>query len=324
MNKECFNTVIEEIQRHHRIAVISHVNPDGDNIGSVLSLVHALKTLGKDAFPIQTDKIPSNMMFLEGSDLFREADAPPDLLIVVDCSDEKRLGNKEDFPKIAKVTINIDHHKSNTFFGNVNIVDPHMGSTGEILFELFEAMGIIWNSKIATPLYMAISSDTRSFMYESTTPLTLRKAAKLLEYIDDPVQITRNLYQSRSIQQVNVMKHVLNTMNCFFHGKVVVGSISREKLNMIGAKSEDTEGIVNYLNEIDHVEVAIFLKEKEENVIRISVRTKICFDASELCAKFDGGGHKRAAGCTFNGDLVSCERELIRAIKEMETKWTES
>ncbi|RRD95036.1 bifunctional oligoribonuclease/PAP phosphatase NrnA, partial [Bacillus licheniformis] len=106
MNK--FEEVIREIERHHQIGVISHVNPDGDNIGSVLSLVHALKSLGKDAFPILTDKVPSNMMFLKGVESFREVDSPPELLIVVDCSDEERLGLKSDFPSRAQVSINID------------------------------------------------------------------------------------------------------------------------------------------------------------------------------------------------------------------------
>lgn len=318
-----FEAIIREIERHHRIGIISHVNPDGDNIGSVLSLVHALKSLGKDAFPIQTDKIPSNMMFLDGTNLFEEADSPPELLIVLDCSDEKRLGSKSNFPMDATVCINIDHHKSNTFFGNINLVSDQIGSTGEILFELFEAMGITWNSKIATPLYMAISSDTGSFMYESTTPLTLRKAAKLMEYIDDPSAITRNLYQSRSVKQVEIMKHVLNHMNYYFNQKVVIGSISQKKLAHIGADPEDTEGIVSYLNEINGIEIAIFLKEKEENSVRVSVRTKTRFDASELCAHFGGGGHKRAAGCTFNGTIDVCEKELARVLKEMVNEWTE-
>lgn len=170
---------------------------------------------------------------------------------------------------------------------------------------------------------MAISSDTGSFMYESTSSLTLKKAAVLMEYIDNPISITRNLYQSRSVKQVEIMKHVLNNMNYYFGGEVVIASISRKQLDDIRAEPEDTEGIVSFLNQINGVEAAIFLKEKEDGIIRISVRTKKNLDASELCKKFDGGGHKRAAGCTFIGDIQACESNLIRVLKAMVKEWTE-
>lgn len=304
------------------ISLVSHINPDGDNIGSLLGLGGALRKMGKDVNLLKVDEVPKNLLFLPNIEKIKPMEKKPDLLFVLDSSDEGRLGDANEEILKANFIINIDHHKSNTFFGNINVVDPSMSSTGEMVYDLIEFLGVELDNEIATPIYTAISSDTGSFKYESTSPATLRKAAKLLEFVDNKVEITKNLYQSRTKIQTEIIKIVLNSLESFEELSLIVGKISSNDLKKLRAQADDTEGVVPFINEIEGYDVAIFLKEKEEGIVRVSARSKEICDVSKLCEKFDGGGHKRAAGATIEGSLDEALEMLVNTYKELYNEWS--
>ncbi|NLM07096.1 MAG: bifunctional oligoribonuclease/PAP phosphatase NrnA [Tissierellia bacterium] len=315
--EKTYAEIEKKILEARDISLVSHINPDGDNIGSILGLGAALRKMGKDVHILKVDDIPKNLLFLPRVEEIKPMEKRPDLLFVLDSSDEGRLGDGSKEILKANYIINIDHHKSNTLFGDINLVDASMSSTGEMVYDLIDFLGVELDNEIATPIYTAINSDTGSFRYESTSPDTLRKAANLLEFVDNKVEITKNLYQSRTKVQTEVIKIVLNNLESFDDLSLIIGKISLNDLERLGAQSDDTEGVVPFINEIEGYDVAIFLKEKEEGIVRVSARSKEVCDVSILCEKFDGGGHKRAAGATIEGNLDEAIEKLISAYKEL-------
>jgi len=236
-------------------------------------------------------------------------------LIILDSSDENRLGKNKDLLEGAKYIINIDHHISNTNFGNINMVDSSAAATGELIYSLIKKLDIEIDKDIATCLYTAISSDTGSFMYDNTTSKTHRIISELLELEIDKNNININLYQNRSIERTMLFIKSLETLNLYFDKKVAVVKVTQKMIQDSGAKMEDTEGIVAFIREMADVEVAILLKEFKEDEIKVSMRSKKAADVAAICDKFGGGGHIRAAGCTINLSIDSSEQAIINEIK---------
>lgn len=309
--------ISEKIRSEKNISLVSHIKPDGDNIGSLLALYAALKKIGKSVNIVKVDEVPKHLRFLKGIEEFKELADTPNLLIALDCSDEYRFGDFRESLLKSKFIINIDHHKSNNNFGDLNYVNGKMSSTGELVFDLIKYMEIGLDSDIAVPLYTAISTDTGSFKYDSTTPNTMRKAAELLEHIDNLTEIINNLYMNRSLKGTYILNKVLNSMQVIDDIKTVIGKLSYEDLLELEAEPDDTEHIVTFLNEIDAVDVALFLKENEKDVVRVSARSKADFDVSVLCESFGGGGHTKAAGCNIDLPFDDAVDSVIKKMKEL-------
>lgn len=309
----------DEIKAGKNIYIASHVNPDGDNIGSILALGLAIKKALANCYIIKTDDIPSYLDFLPNIEMIREyeLDESIDLFIALDCSDEERLGKYKAVISKAKTVINIDHHKSNTYFGDINIVDPEASATGELIYKFIKEIGVELDKDIATCIYTAISSDTGSFMYESTSAETHEIVADLLNYGIDHNDININLYQNRSIEKTLLLVESLKSMNFYFDKKVALVKVTQDMLSEANARMEDTEGIVSFIKEISPVEVAILLKEHSENEIKVSMRSKRDVDVAEICSKFGGGGHVRAAGATINDGIMEAEKLIIESLKNI-------
>lgn len=297
------------------IYIASHINPDGDNIGSILALAHALKKINKNVHIIKTDIIPSDLNFLPGIELIKHYDLERlELLIVLDCSDIDRLGEFKDLVGKANNTINIDHHISNTMFGDYNIIDDKASATGELVYNLISNMEIEIDKDIATCLYTAISTDTGSFMYDSVTDKTHEIAAHLIRVGIDKSNITINLYQNRSMQRTKLFIGSFSTLNTYGDNKIATVKVTQEMLDKAEAKMEDAEGIISFVRDIDSVEVAVLLKEFKENEIKIGLRSKKYVDVASICATFNGGGHIRAAGCTIHENIDIAEGLIIDQI----------
>ncbi len=310
---------IELIKQSKNIYIGSHIQPDGDNIGSILALGLALKKIRKEVFIVKVDEIPSDYTFLPSIDMIKDYDEKDnfiDLFIALDASDLDRLGSKKTMVLKANKVLNIDHHKSNTYFGDINIVSENSSATGELIYRLIEKMGIELDKDIATCIYTAISTDTGSFMYDSTTYETHEIVAKLLKTGIDKNNININLYQNRSLERTKLFIKALDGLETYFDNKVAIVKVTQELLEESKTKMEDTEGIVSFIRDIAPVEVACLLKEFEKNQIKISVRSKRYIDVSQICEKFNGGGHKRAAGCTIYGDVEKAKELILEEIKE--------
>ena len=309
--------VIKLIQESNNIYIASHVQPDGDNIGSILALGMAIKKLKGKVNILKVDDIPSDYHFLPNLELIKEhdADRPIDLFIALDSSDIDRLGLGKQFALRANKIINIDHHVTNDNFGHINIVSTSSGATGEIIYKIIKKMGVEIDKDIATCLYTAISTDTGSFMYSSTSHITHLIVADLLKVGIDNNYINVNLYQSRSIERTRLFINSLNKLECFLDGKIGIIAVTQEMLRDNNTKLEDTEGIVSFIRDIDSIEVACLLKEIDNNEIKVSLRSKKEIDVSKVCNKFNGGGHVRAAGCTIYGKIDDAKQLILEEIK---------
>lgn len=317
MNKLDFTEAINIIDKSDRIFIASHINPDGDNLGSMLALYFALKKYGKEVYPLKSDILPRDFLFLDGIDRVIEYDdslEEIDLLILVDSSDEDRLGKNKDLLKKAKFSLNIDHHLSNSRFGDINIIDPKAAATGEMIYQLIKSMNISIDKKIASNLYVAIVTDTGKFTYDSVTSKTHRIIADLLDTGIDSNEININLYENRSIEKTQLMIKSLSTLKFYNNYSVGLVKVSQKMLKETNSKIEDTNGIVEVIRGIRDVEVAAILKEEKKNKIKVSLRSKKVVDVSKICKKFSGGGHVRAAGCTINSSLNEAEKLLIEEI----------
>lgn len=306
------NEAIKLINKSNDIYLVSHIQPDGDNIGSTLALAKAIEKLKGNVKIIKVDDIPSDYEFLPGIDKFKRynINAPIDLLISLDSSDINRLGKGAEFALEAKKVINIDHHATNDNFGDINIVSPSSAATGEIIFDFLNKMGVEIDKDIATCLYTAISTDTGSFIYSNTTYKTHLIAAELLKTGIDADTININLYQNKSLSRTKLFINSLNNLETYLDGKVGIIAITQDMILNNKAKMEDTEGIISFVRGIDSIEVACLLKEVDEKEVKVSLRSKRQIDVSKICNKFNGGGHIRAAGCTIY-EKISVAKDII-------------
>ncbi len=308
---------IEIINNSKNIYIGSHINPDGDNIGSLLALGMALKEIGKTVHILKVDNIPKDYQFLPNVHLISKPtkDEKIDLFIALDCSDLDRLGSGKEIALKADKILNIDHHITNDNFGHINIVSSSASSTGEMVYYLIKELNIPINKDIAECLYVAISSDTGSFMYDNTSSNTHRVAADLLDKGINLNSITTQLYQNRSLERTQLFIESLRNLNLYYDGKVGTIKITQKMLEDNEATMEDTEGIISFIRDIENVEVACVLKEYDNKEIKLSLRSKKYLDVSKVCLEFNGGGHKRAAGCTIFKDIGEAEESILNSIK---------
>lgn len=308
---------IDIINSSKNIFIASHINPDGDNIGSSLSLALALKKINKNVIVLSTEDVPNDYVFLPGIDLIKEYNdnlGKIDLLITVDSSDVDRLGENKDLLNQSTSVINIDHHISNTNFGDVNIVCPTLAATGELIYYLIKRMKIDLDEDIATNIYAAISTDSGKFSYESVSSDTHRIVADLIDAGISVKDININLYENDSIESTNLLIKTLASLKVYDNNRIATVSISKKMLKETNTTLNDAEGIVSFIRSIGPVEVSCLLKEVENNEIKISLRSKKYVDVASICKVFGGGGHIRAAGCTIYGDLDTAEATVVKEI----------
>jgi len=310
---------VKKILQSKNIYIASHIQPDGDNLGSILALGMALKKIKEEVFVLKSDSIPSDFLFLPMVEIIQdyEYNDEIDLFISLDASDEERLGKNKDLIFKAKTVINVDHHISNNNFGHINIVDNNASATGELVYKLINRLNISIDKDIATCIYTAISSDTGSFMYDNTSAETHEITAELIRVGIDKSNININLYQNRSIERTLLFINALKTLNFYCENKVAIIKVTQDMVEKSNAKMDDTEGIVSFIREIASVEVAVLLKEFSEEEIKISMRSKRYIDVAKICNNFGGGGHIRAAGCTINAPINSTEELILNEIKKL-------
>lgn len=317
LDKLSIKDTIDSVKEAENIFIVSHVRPDGDNLGSSLALALAIKKLKKNPKILKVDDIPLDFDFLPGIELIKDHDLDQDidLLIALDSGDLGRLGIGKDFALKADKIINIDHHVSNDNFGDINLVSTSSAATAEIVYEVIREMGVHIDKDIAACLYTALSTDTGSFMYSNTTATTHRIASELLKTRIDINTININLYQNKSMEATRLFINALKDLEFYNEDQVGIISVTQEMLKESGAKMDDTEGIISFIRNISTIEVACLLKEEGKNEVKVSLRSKTEVDVSEIASKFGGGGHIRAAGCTIFEDIAKAKELLLKEIK---------
>ena len=315
MDKE----IVKLISEAGSVAIYPHVSADGDAIGSSLALGLALKNAGKKVSVYIEEDIPTVYRFLPGGELagyYDENVEVADLNIALDTGDVGRLGKRAEAFFMAPCTINIDHHVTNTKYAHLNFVNAMSASTGEITYLLLRKLKMEINADIATCLYTAIATDTGGFQYQNTTAETHSIIAELLSTGINVGEISQRIYDNTTYEKLKLNAKAIELLELHESSKLAVVALSLDDIVSTGAKEEDCDGIVNIGRSIESVEVSALIKEKSNNEIRVNLRSKTYVDVSEVAAAFDGGGHKRAAGCTIIGSLEEAKKKIIEAIKD--------
>lgn len=307
------------IEQSYSFIVASHVDPEGDAIGSSLALYYALKGLGKKVCVYNESGVPRILKFLPGAELIvRELESVNeyDAIFVVDCGDIDRLGKLKNKLEKLKI-INIDHHSTNDSFGHLNFVDRNAAAAGEVVYDLLRKLGVVFTREIATNLYTALVVDTGSFRYASTTPRSFKIAAELLTMGVDPWEVAKNIYENFPYERMKLLGDALQTMELVKNGLYAFIVVTREMLSKYNATEDLTEGFVNFGRAVEGVEVSILFKETGEDQYKLSFRSKGDINVAMIAQSLGGGGHKNAAGCKLRGSLTEVKQKVISAIENL-------
>ncbi len=299
------------------VILVVHDKPDGDCLGSGLTLCLGLAGLGYKPVMLLPEAIPEIYHFLPGQEYveIRAKSALPESIpvITVDCSDMERLNYKINE---SNPVLNIDHHVSNTCFGLLNIVDTDAAATGEIVYSLLGEAKVEITPEMATCLYVAISTDTGSFIYSNTTAKSLRIASELLAQKTDLDLIRSELHETRPLSELLTIKAALENLFISEDGKMISCTLAYKELQEKKLLTTETDGLIGMLRATEGVEIALLFKELQPGLVKISLRSKSYLDVNALASEFNGGGHARAAGCTIKGDLQEVQRLVFKKTNE--------
>jgi len=313
--------IAEEIKQRDDYLLVGHSIPDGDCIGSLIGLYLGLLSLGKKVRILLQDPVPSIYKYLVGSEAVlntKQVARPIVNVIFLDCSDEERTGDKAvAIMSDRSFTINIDHHQSNTMFGNLNYVNDRSSSTAELVYDLLVHLNVEINPDIAHALYVGIVQDTGGFHHNSTTSATFRTAAALMDKGVNLDLIKLNLFESKSKAEVRLLSLALQNINFNSNGKIAWMILNYDDVEAIGALDICPEGIINYSLTIKGVEVGLLFREISPGLIKVGFRSKGEVDVSAIAAEFGGGGHRRAAGAKHDGTMEEAERQVIFAVESV-------
>ncbi len=308
--------VVRALRGAVRVAVVGHVNPEPDCIGSTLGATLVLRGAGTQAQPLNADPVPEYLRFLPGAAEMVPAGSLPDgveIVLVVDSSDPERVGGLLGrIPPKARV-VNVDHHTSNTRFGNVNWVEPQASSVGEMVWHLAGALGARVTPDIATNLLAAIMGDTGSFRFANASPSSLRAAASLVEAGARPDLVAGGLYGGKRPEELRLLAETLGTLGVSDDGAVAWIEVTQAALGRTALTLDDTEGFVDYPRTLRGVEVALAFKEAGPASTKVSLRSQGRVDVAALAARFGGGGHRNAAGCTLAVPLTEARARVLEA-----------
>lgn len=297
----------EWLKNGEGFTLICHVSPDGDTIGSALALYGVLRAMGKRAQVVCEQAVPKVYAFLPyAADVKIPADAVPfPCAVAVDCADLPRTGGARMLFEAALETGNIDHHHTNPLFGDYVLHDGGASATGELIYALWRELGVAAQGpaaqEIACCLFTAVSTDTGNFAYSNTTPQAFRVAAALLETGIDIAKINRLVYRTVPLSKTRLLGYVLANMRLAENGRIGYACVTQPVMTQLGAMSEDAEGVIDDIRDIDTVEIAILVREARDGTRKVSMRSKEYADVSGIARQFGGGGHYRAAGFTWTG-----------------------
>ncbi len=305
--------VAASLSRFPRFCLAHHVNPDGDCLGSAVALALILRKMGKEVTILDCGKVPARYRELPGmSDRVDPTSiASPGVLVALDCGDLERMGPAFQLVSRAERVINIDHHASNPGFGDLSWVDPKAAAVGEMIFDLTGQLGVVMDKQIAIALYTAITTDTGSFRYDNTTPRTHLIASQLLGYGIPVGAIAQRVFDRRSLTATRLIGTVLNRMETYLSGRVVVLTVLLGDLTPGAADDDETDGLINLGRNIDGVDLAMLLKESPNQSVKVGFRSSEAIDVAALAKGFGGGGHARAAGCTLPGTIAAVKERLL-------------
>ena len=318
MSASKFQEIDQILRAHQRFAILGHVRPDGDALGSQLALALSLQALGKEVRVWNEDGMLEKYSFLPSAQLLTKPPSTPedfDVAVALDTAIQNRLGTAFAAVRSAKIWINIDHHLSNPGYGNVVCVDTSAPATAEIIFHLIKSQGLPFNRDIAENLYAAISTDTGSFQYPKTSDRTFEIAAELIRTGLDVGRLNQQLYENYPRRRLELLRELLHNMRFQQEDHVASFSLTLKAAAELGVLPEDNEGLIDHLRAVHGVIVAVFFEELFDGKVRVSMRSKTeAVDVCAICQKFGGGGHSLAAGARVRGTLAEVEQRVLAEV----------
>lgn len=305
--------LLKEAGNAKSVAIAGHLRPDGDCVGATLAVWHYLRDNLKDVkADVYLESVPKRFEGIEGADSIRTDcgnGEKYELFISLDCADTERLGKAVRFLHEAKKSICIDHHVSNKGFADENLICPEIGSTCEVLFGLMQPDKM--SLAAATAIYLGMAHDTGVFRYSNTTAKTVEIASKLMAMGVQPTKMIDETFYEKTYVQNQVLGRALMESMLVLDGNAIVSAIREKDMKFYGVTPEDLEGIVSQLQLTKGTHVALFLYEMQSQVFKVSLRSDEMVDVSEVAMFFNGGGHKRAAGCKISGSYHDVINNLL-------------
>jgi len=316
MNREkVIDRVAEVLEKGSRFLITTHIDPDADGIGSMLGLGESLMSDGKEVILLTQKPVPVPLSLLPGAERIVQTfanDGHFDALFVLDCGELKRLGPHGSLVERQETLVCIDHHKSNDFFADINLVDPKSSSTGELVFQVIKRAGLPLEIQTAKSLFAAIQTDTGSFRYENTSASAFRIGAELMELGASPWEISRIVLEGYSVSRLKLLQKTLGTLEFHQNGKIGLMTITSRMFEETGARRIDSERFVDYPRFVTGVEISVLIRQVENDGYKFSLRSNNHVDVADLASCFGGGGHARAAGFERKGPIDALKRDFLK------------
>lgn len=311
------DSIIDAINRVSKIGIFTHISPDGDAIGSGLALYLGLKQLKKDVDFI-TDEYSKCFNFLPNIDEIKsKGDKDYELAIAIDCATKGRLFDPKSSFDNSAMTVSIDHHVSNTYFANLNYVEGDSPAASKTLIKILKRLGVSINVEIGTCLMAGIITDSGGFRYSDVDDETFEFAANMLDVGVNISDIYYRTFDVKTRSQFELSKIAIERLKFYNKDKIALTYITKDDMKKVNAQLGDHEGIVNIARNIEGVEVSIFLREDEDGMYKVSLRSNGDINISDVAEVFGGGGHERAAGCTFDCSLDEAIKKLIKEVNKI-------
>lgn len=311
-------TILSELKSRERILIAGHRDPDGDSAGSVLALAEVLT--GRQVYCYSQGTLPSRYRFLDPGGRLKAVIDPefrPDLAIAIEAPSVDRLGDGVRMCTDRTCMINIDHHKDNTSYGNINWVDTTAAALGEMIYELLVAGEYVVTPHAATCLYTAILTDTGRFQYHGTSARTLRICSELVALGANPTAITRQVYFGLPFSYLRLMQAALDGMVQAAGGQILALTLLPEHFQSAGARPEDAEGIIDLTQISRGVKIGILFRKEGERSVKVSFRSQNSVDVGALAAGLNGGGHTNASGCIIEGEIPTVRRLVLEKAEQL-------
>lgn len=306
--------VINKITAAKSVALFPHINEDPDALGSCCAFMTVLRKMGKEAVCYVSEKPQEHFKYINGEYTIYDENAAynHDLCLVIDCGDLGRLGTRRKLFDEVGNSANIDHHKTNTYFADVNYVEPQASSSGEILYKMFKKMGVELDVQTARFLYIAIASDTGSFKYSNVTPDTMRIAADLISYDFNHAEVARAMFDTEALNIIRFKGELMQNVEMYADGRLTSVTINDDMYEKYGVPPKEAPNIVDIPRCVEGAEVALAFKKKKDG-IGVNFRSNGSVDVAAISLKFGGGGHTMAAGCTVHtDDLEEVKAQVLK------------
>jgi phosphoesterase RecJ-like protein len=315
-----YKNILSTIRRHQKFLVSSHHNPDADAVSSALSMALYLKSLGKKVYVSNEDACPEWLKFLPATSMFKKAGdlkkIDYEVAIVLDCGDLGRVGGVRKFIQDGKPLINIDHHVTNDSFGSINVVQSKASSSCEMMFDFLKEAKHPLNKNLAILLYAGIMTDTGSFRYENTSAHSHAVAEQLMKFKFSAAEMYDRLYIGIPVADMKMFTDVIHNAQMFYSNKVFCVALSKRVVDRFSKTYDLKEKLFTFLRSIEGIEVVVILTEVNAKEVRVNLRSQKDFDVAKLAQQFEGGGHKKAAGCKIYEPLKQAQKTICSAIRK--------